>query len=517
MTTTKGTAAAATAARDATDRSDDETMLQEPLLLKQQQMQIRNNNGNNNNRDNHGQHHHHHHHSSSSSPRRPFEPPLTTTRNQFNSSTTTSSTTTTTPPPPHFLLRDVSDIDRVLPHAAVYSFLVWLVLLVVVYSITDEWQYLDAEAAHAATLAAASVGMATVLLMMVPLVLLVRQSSSMTTTTGSAVAMTQQQQYCHSSSSSTSSSHISGIVFAAMVTQLVALVTNLLLAYAPVPVRTDPVTHAPVYLVRWCEWIPLAGLMTFLSEAIDIPKHQHGWRWPVWTAVSQSVSCACAMVFPFCTSVWTWSAWMVLAMLTYACMFPRCWMKWHTLQRTERGTSLVSLEYYDRIQFAYRLMMVCTVVWTVLVVLYFGNMLVYRTLDETHWLRQYPVAMMVDTGFDVLAKALYMKLIVDVHAAVFDREGRAQRQLSELRRLMSVLWDSSSDVICISVSPQGTTRITSMLSPSFLPLIGGELPTAELKGKSSVALMIDTQVPRSNNPQESSSNMQVVSAFYVDR
>jgi hypothetical protein len=34
---------------------------------------------------------------------------------------------------------------------------------------------------------------------------------------------------------------------------------------------------------------------------------------------------------------------------------------------------------------------------------------------------------------------------------VFDADGRNQRQLEELRRLTTILWDSVSDVIVISV------------------------------------------------------------------
>jgi hypothetical protein len=29
-----------------------------------------------------------------------------------------------------------------------------------------------------------------------------------------------------------------------------------------------------VFLLRWCEWTPLAGLMTFLAEAVDLPRRK---------------------------------------------------------------------------------------------------------------------------------------------------------------------------------------------------------------------------------------------------
>lgn len=405
-------------------------------------------------------------------------------------------------------LKHVNELDSLFPHAAAYSFLLWLLLLAVIYGgmmtqATKEWIYLQPDEQFAAQLAACCLGLSTLLLLTPNLV-------------------------------NQRSKPMSGILLAAIVTQLIAFVTNLLLAYAPVPVVTDPFTHAPVYLVRWCEWIPLAGLMTFLSEAIDLPMTsgtatttQQGWKWPILVALSQSVSCACAIFFPFCTSWITWSAWMVLALVTYACMFPRCWYKYKVLRNTPPGLTMQSLEQYCRLHFAAQLMLVCTVVWTVLVVFYFVNMFVYRSLDETHWLRQKPFAMMVDTFFDVLAKSIYMKLIVNVHDAVFDQEGRAQRQLGELRRLSGVLWDSSTDVICVSVTHQhdyenGESKVTSMLSPSFLSLVGATLPDSLISTKS-VALFMESKHRVIVHPDmnggdgDDDDNDEVVAAYYVDR
>jgi hypothetical protein len=103
------------------------------------------------------------------------------------------------------------------------------------------------------------------------------------------------------------------------------------------------------------------------------------------------------------------------------------------------------------------------------VVFYVANAYIHRVLPETHAIRGMAPAMTFDTLFDVIAKALYMKWIVDVHFAVFDAEGRTMRQLSELRNLMSVLWNQSSDVIIISV--RHGSKIVAIVSPSFHGLI----------------------------------------------
>lgn len=397
------------------------------------------------------------------------------------------------------VLRHASDIDALLPHATNYSFLIWLFMLLAVYACTEEWQYLGGEEQQAAILAATSLGITTLMLIL-PIAIQRRMS-------------------------------VSGIVYAALVVQLVAFLTNLLLACAPVPVLIDPHTQVPVYLLRWCEWTPLAGLMTFLTESVALRKQASGLKWPIWVSLSQSLSVLCGLLFPFCRSTWSWSVCITVSTLLYTVMIPRCYYKYHVWRRTVRGSSFASMEHYERVRFAFTLIFACTIIWSILVVLYFFNMIMYHLVSEEHWYRQKPVTMLADTFFDVLAKGLYMKLIVDVHESVFDRHKRAQRQLSELRCLMGVLWERSSDVICMSVphhnkqtgTGTGTTtdltavthnrscrKMTSMLSPSFLDLVGATLPY-ELRQLKSVSLMLETQ---QTNPHD---RPDILSAYYVDR
>ena len=73
----------------------------------------------------------------------------------------------------------------------------------------------------------------------------------------------------------------------------------------------------------------------------------------------------------------------------------------------------------------------------------------------------------------VLLKVVYMKIIVDVHDAVFDDAVRAERRLRELREMMSVVWDSSSDVIVVSVRGAGG-GITTMVSPTYVSIFRRE-------------------------------------------
>lgn len=59
---------------------------------------------------------------------------------------------------------------------------------------------------------------------------------------------------------------LSGVIVGVLVVQIVAILTNLLLAFFPIPVMVDPVTKLAVYQTRWCEFTVLSFMMCFLTE-----------------------------------------------------------------------------------------------------------------------------------------------------------------------------------------------------------------------------------------------------------
>jgi hypothetical protein len=111
------------------------------------------------------------------------------------------------------------------------------------------------------------------------------------------------------------------------------------LAWAPTVVHVDPITGARVFLLRWCEWTPLAGLMTFLAEAVDLPRRKSGIRVRIYSALLQSISCLFGIIFRFVTAP-SWGICMTLSMVTYLGIFPRVWIKRQQFLQTPRGTSL---------------------------------------------------------------------------------------------------------------------------------------------------------------------------------
>jgi hypothetical protein len=72
---------------------------------------------------------------------------------------------------------------------------------------------------------------------------------------------------------------LSGVVVGVLVVQVVAILTNLLLAFFPIPVMVDPVTQLAVYQTRWCEFTVLSFMMCFLTEGGEANFIRHFILW----------------------------------------------------------------------------------------------------------------------------------------------------------------------------------------------------------------------------------------------
>ena len=209
---------------------------------------------------------------------------------------------------------------------------------------------------------------------------------------------------------------------------------------------------------------------------------------------------------------------MLLSCSTFVMIFPRVLARRNVFYQTPPGRTVLEREYFDRRRFAYYLMVLCALVWSVLVGLYAVNAIWHMTTALQQDDHQFPsLAMSCDTIADVLAKVIYTKIIVEAHQAVFAPDLRTLRQLQELRQLMSVLWVSSSDVIVISTQ-QTKHRRATMLSPSYLSLVGASLPVGAATVKPKPKEGGDTN---STSPQPSAALVletdrgKVTSAYYV--
>lgn len=305
---------------------------------------------------------------------------------------------------------------------------------------------------------------------------------------------------------------LSGVVIGALTVQSVAFITNLLMASIAVPVMIDPVFGTRVHLLRWCEWTPLAFLMTFLTEGVGVPdvlskRMKGGWKESLGrkkkdddyrddededdgddddkeddgkyepdmsksthivaaytNGLAQGFSTLCGLIFPFCPGFKSWTFFMVVSCLLFFVIFYRLKCKINSHWKMAMGSSVDEIEIYNRSLLSLKLLGTCTFLWTVLVCTYFFSTIgptVFPSLEEKVDVEA--LTMVGECTMDVVAKVLYMFIIVDVHDQVFDQSARAERRLEELRQMMAVVWDNSSDVIGISVrSING--NVTTMLS-----------------------------------------------------
>ena len=266
--------------------------------------------------------------------------------------------------------------------------------------------------------------------------------------------------------------NISGIIVGAMTVQSIALVTDFIMAFLPSPVVIDPMTSSRVHLLRWCEWTPLAFTLTFMTEAADVPDPVHGLKIAYLNAFCMGLSTFCGLISPFCTGWLSWSFWMTVSCVFFCFIFPRLYQKAKSAKKVKKGNTLDEIEIYDRSRLSLQLMVICALMWSLIVFIYFvtscGSIIF---ADGSRW--RHPAAPMIGEAFmDVVAKVIYLFIIVDIHDAVFDKVSRTKRRLDELRRMMSVVWESSSDVLVISVKSL-TGSATTIVSPTFAHMLGG--------------------------------------------
>eukprot|EP00523_Entomoneis_sp_CCMP467_P019663 CAMPEP_0168812728 /NCGR_PEP_ID=MMETSP0726-20121227/4791_1 /TAXON_ID=265536 /ORGANISM="Amphiprora sp., Strain CCMP467" /LENGTH=323 /DNA_ID=CAMNT_0008864833 /DNA_START=160 /DNA_END=1131 /DNA_ORIENTATION=+ len=212
---------------------------------------------------------------------------------------------------------------------------------------------------------------------------------------------------------------ITNIFLVTLIINFTSWITNFLLGWAPVVTKMDPVLGTRVYLIRYAEWVPLAGLMTFLSDITDCPRSQ-GVSMPILMGVSQTVSVFAGMMFPFTNTNEGWFVWMIISVGLYLVMFPRLIHKYRVLTGTKWGDNKVDMERHERVKFSFQLIFLCSIVWTILVVMYFLNGALRNWLPEGHVFRHEALGMFVDCTFDVIAKSFYQRLLMEIHSTVFE-------------------------------------------------------------------------------------------------
>jgi len=356
---------------------------------------------------------------------------------------------------------DVAKVDALLFRASSYAVFTWIGLLFFAYWITppEQIEYLEGTERNAA-LVELSILSTAVTMKHGPLFWEMNLF-------GAAPSLESRHRR-----SMVGSLRISGILAGGLVVQAVAVATMIIMVSFPVPVLVDPILKSRVHLLRWCEWTPLAGLMTLMTECIDAPEYDgekltQPWKKKLICAALESISTFCGFLFPFCDNLIVWSVTMFISCAFYSTIIFRYYEKRRLFTTVKRGRSVDEIELYDRARMSLSLHGICCLTWTGITLMYFVTSAGHMVVPPSWTLFHDPAATIIGECFmDLVAKILYMALILEAHVAAFDEAKRANRRLAELKNTMSVVWENSSDTIAISVR-KASGNVTTMISPSF--------------------------------------------------
>ena len=262
----------------------------------------------------------------------------------------------------------------------------------------------------------------------------------------------------------------SGIIVAASAIQFVAMMTNALMLLMPTPVIVDPVTMQRVHLLRWVEWTPLAGIMMFLVEGMDVPHPEYGKKLAVVQGVSLGISTSVGLVLPFLETLVARYLTLTVSCLLFSAIYFSVHQKRVRFAQMKRGRLVDENEQYERARLSLHCMEIQSALWSTLVATYFLGWFGKIALPQNPLLASPSFPMVSDTIWELCSKTLFIIVIVDVHNEVFDENTRVMRKLQALRYMMSAVWESSSDIIAVSVKNSNSGGATAMVSPTMKQL-----------------------------------------------
>lgn len=260
-----------------------------------------------------------------------------------------------------------------------------------------------------------------------------------------------------------------GIMSASITCQVICMASVSMMAFLPTPVLVDNVTGVRVHMTRWAEWTALAFLMTFMTEAIDLPNYKKGGPAHVWKhSLSIALSTVCGVMLPFCQSMYSFVAVVMFSLLFYSSIFVRLYERRQRFNQTKHGGSVEDRESQDRVRISLRLLETCAVLWTLLVVMRLTCFPLFLYAPRGTIWSSPALPAIIEACFEITSKVWYMHLTVQVHDMVCDKTGRVTRRLEELRNMMTVIWANSSDIVVLIVG--GQDRVNAVVSPKFLQM-----------------------------------------------
>lgn len=264
--------------------------------------------------------------------------------------------------------------------------------------------------------------------------------------------------------------------------------TDFSMAFFPTPVFVDHICGTKSYLIRYCEWTPLAFMMAFLTEScklyefdisttnsasgglfsrgilqgalagiqkvdknridprVEASKRMRPAYQLAWT---QGLSTFAGWCFPFMKGIVSWTICMIISCLLFAVLHIRLRTRTHEFRQMTEGTTSMEKEMYHWSKLSLGLLRTCTYVWSTLVVVFFFCNVGTIVFPNSHILKTPGLAMLLESTLDVMFKAIYLLIVLDVHDSIFDSSTRSERRLNELRQVCTLHDSKTSDIYCL--------------------------------------------------------------------
>jgi hypothetical protein len=264
--------------------------------------------------------------------------------------------------------------------------------------------------------------------------------------------------------------------------QLISISNTIIMMCLPTPVLVDPITGLRTHLVRWAEWIALAFLMTFLTESIDLPLEDGDTR-PSWIhGVILALSTSAGFIFPFCPNLFIWLCVFTTSWVLFCALYIRLFQKFLKVRTISSRETIVEKEEFKRAKYAFKLMLICTILWSLLAFGWSLLSLAHKYAPPESFVASDWLVLAMEDIFQVMSKVGYLSVLMEVHEEMFDEDSKSAGRLQELQNYMSAVWDASSDVVVICIKHEHV--VNAVVSPSFFTLEHASNGTMAVQKKS---------------------------------
>ena len=238
----------------------------------------------------------------------------------------------------------------------------------------------------------------------------------------------------------------SGFVLASYSAQMISTITGGLIAFFPTPVLMDPLTGQRVHMLRWAAWAPLAGLMTFLVEGIDMTLRENGVKRACIHSFILFIRTIPGAIFPYVPNAATWYFLFIFGVLCLGDIYYRYFSRRKHYQDVNNVGSAEQILQYHQTKLGYRLLRTCLVMWSLVGVHLVTLAVVPFTLPEDHILRSPGFPAILECAVEIISKVWYLMVITKAYELIFDENARTTRRLEELRVMMLAVWNKSVSV-----------------------------------------------------------------------